>query len=86
MLALLAWTVVVVVGAVLVGTSLATPSCAHLVAPPPSCAAELAAENDRVWRMQTLPLLLVMLTGYGLIAVIGLVRARRGAEGDGPRR
>ena len=84
-LALLAWTGIVVAGAVLLGSTLATPSCAHLVSPPPSCAAELAAENDRVWVTQTLPLILVLLAGYGVIALVGFAGARRGSRENGRR-
>lgn len=85
-LTLLAWTGIVVAGAVLLGSTLATPSCAHLVSPPPSCAAELAAENDRVWVTQTLPLILVLLAGYGVIALVGFARARRRGSRENARR
>jgi hypothetical protein len=79
---LIAWTVMAVAGAVILGSSLATPSCAHLVSPPPSCAAAIAAENDRVWATQTLPLILVLLAGYAVIVFIGLGRARRRGSRD----
>lgn len=72
------WTAVIIAAAIVVGTSLATPSCAHLVAPPPSCAVEIAAANDQAWITHTLPLLLLALAGYVVIFAVGVSRARRG--------
>ena len=83
-LALLAWTAVAVVAAVVLGSSVSTPPCAHLVAPPSWCAAEIAAENDRVWGTRTLPLILVLLAGYVVIVLIRVAPSARSLTRHSP--
>ena len=78
--ALVAWTVLVVLGAIVIGSPLETPPCAHLVAPPPTCAGEIAAENARVWATHTVPLLVAAVAGYAAIALVSFARARRRAR------
>ncbi len=76
-LAALVWTAVVLAAALLIGSPLATPSCAHLVAPPPACVTEIAAENARVWTSYTLPMLIVAMGAYAVVVLLGLARAKR---------
>ena len=77
---LLAWTVIVLAGAIIIGSPQATPDCAHLISPPSSCATEIAAENARVWSTRTLPLLLVAAGGYVAVILAGLTAGRRRAR------
>ena len=88
-LALVAWTALVMTTASITGSPLATPSCPHLETANgtfaytminPSCASEMAAENARVWATRTLPLLIVLLGGYGAILLTSILRTRRAPQ------
>ena len=68
------WTVAVVAIVLFVGGGVAGPACARLVNPVPTCAAEIAAANDRLWWTHTLPMLVVIGGGYVLIGLDWLRR------------
>lgn len=69
----LIWTAVVLAVLVFWPWSLPVGGCWRTVAPPAGCLAQLVEANDRVWRAQTLPMLVFLASGY---AVVGLMAIR----------
>jgi hypothetical protein len=53
-----------------------TPGCASSVTPSMDCLDQMHAMNDRTWWTNTVPLLLLIASGYVVIASLAL-RARR---------
>jgi hypothetical protein len=60
------------------------PGCTHLVEPPTGCIALLAAANDHAWWTLTLPLLMLIVGGYVIVAITAIraLRRRRSAAAD----
>jgi hypothetical protein len=77
LVALLAWTVALVVPVLLIGGHVNTPACAHKVDVGVTCAGQLAAENERLFSQHTFPALVIVVAGYVLAALAAAILARR---------
>jgi hypothetical protein len=77
---LLGWTVALLSLVFLVPGTVNTPGCAHKVSITTECAAQMAANNQALFWLQTVPFLATAVLGYVLVAAVVIVR-RRGYQG-----
>lgn len=75
-----AWTAVAAALLLLWPSGVETPGCMHLVTPTADCLQQAADMSDRLWWTQTMPLLLLVASGYVVVVVLAVrrLRARRG--------
>ena len=77
---LLVWSGVVLIGLLFIGPDLSTTSgCSKLAGGPLECLRNLTAVSDERLRIQTMPRIAIVLSGYVMILLYGIwaLRARR---------